>query len=69
MSLEIEDSIHIDSDISLRHWIYLNDQGYSFNQVKIIQCETNNLIKKKMRGIFEDDHLSIHKLGDLVCLP
>ena len=48
MFLEIEDSIHIDSEISLRHWIYLNDQGYSYNQVKIIQCETNNFIKEQM---------------------
>lgn len=66
MFIDIEDSIHIDPDISLWHWIYLYDQGYTMAQVQQIQRETNTIIKAQMQGKFDEEHPSFGKLKKLV---
>jgi anaerobic magnesium-protoporphyrin IX monomethyl ester cyclase len=66
MFLEINDSIHVDPDISLWHWIYLSDRGYTLSQVKEIQRYTNEVVKDQMTGTFDDPHPAFTQIKKIV---
>ncbi len=66
MFTEIESSVFVDPDISLWHLIYMEDQGFSLQEIQALQRATNDVMKSQLLGQFDDAHPAFDRLKQML---
>jgi len=59
---EVKNSCFIDSDTSLWHLVLLQDAGFSFEMITMMQENINAVIEDQLAGIYDDNHPALHRL-------
>ncbi|HMK36643.1 MAG TPA: radical SAM protein [Desulfomonilaceae bacterium] len=67
MFRQVRNSTFIDPDTSLWYLVLLQERGFSFPEITLLQKEINRVMLDQAGGIFDDEHPAFQDLRNIAC--